>query len=199
MINVSKLTIPLGLATAREIPVDVEISISELKPEGAPDVPITAVAVTGALSEFEDGYLFKGEVTGVYETTCDRCLEAVRQPFRHEVLWVFVEGEAPAANAEDGREVELTAEDLESPATASYSGGEIDLAPQAWEEVVLAIPVKFLCAADCKGLCPGCGANLNLEPCRCPAHETVDDTKPQGGLKDLARLFPDLKPGDSED
>jgi len=27
--------------------------------------------------------------------------------------------------------------------------------------------MKPLCHADCKGLCPQCGANLNLESCTC--------------------------------
>ena len=26
---------------------------------------------------------------------------------------------------------------------------------------------KTLCSEDCKGLCPGCGVNLNHEACRC--------------------------------
>ena len=30
-----------------------------------------------------------------------------------------------------------------------------------------ALPSKFLCDDDCKGLCPKCGANLNEGPCEC--------------------------------
>ena len=33
------------------------------------------------------------------------------------------------------------------------------------EQVVLAVPVKVICRQDCKGLCPHCGKNLNLEQC----------------------------------
>ncbi|MDD5195443.1 MAG: DUF177 domain-containing protein, partial [Candidatus Omnitrophica bacterium] len=35
------------------------------------------------------------------------------------------------------------------------------------EEVLLNFPMKVLCKPDCKGLCPGCGANLNNEVCKC--------------------------------
>ena len=35
------------------------------------------------------------------------------------------------------------------------------------EEILLNFPLKVLCRKDCKGLCPGCGANLNYEECRC--------------------------------
>ena len=35
------------------------------------------------------------------------------------------------------------------------------------EQVLLATPVKLVCREDCKGLCPHCGSNLNVEPCNC--------------------------------
>jgi len=39
-----------------------------------------------------------------------------------------------------------------------------DLARTAW---ILGMDTKTLCSEDCKGLCPRCGANLNLGPCGC--------------------------------
>jgi uncharacterized protein len=35
------------------------------------------------------------------------------------------------------------------------------------EQVHLALPMKSLCREDCRGLCPECGANLNLGSCGC--------------------------------
>lgn len=32
---------------------------------------------------------------------------------------------------------------------------------------ILDMETKFLCSPDCKGLCPGCGKNLNLGSCEC--------------------------------
>jgi len=34
-------------------------------------------------------------------------------------------------------------------------------------ELVLGFDTRFLCKKDCKGLCSGCGANLNEGPCSC--------------------------------
>ena len=47
-------------------------------------------------------------------------------------------------------------EEFDAPKSVSYS-------------CVLAedMDTKTLCSEDCKGLCPGCGVNLNREPCRC--------------------------------
>lgn len=35
------------------------------------------------------------------------------------------------------------------------------------EEILLNFPMRFLCKADCKGICRGCGVNLNSETCKC--------------------------------
>ena len=43
----------------------------------------------------------------------------------------------------------------------------VDITEEIREEILLSIPERFKCSEDCKGLCPGCGANLNDEPCRC--------------------------------
>jgi uncharacterized protein len=37
------------------------------------------------------------------------------------------------------------------------------------EQFYLALPMKPLCVADCKGLCPSCGTNLNKSVCGCQA------------------------------
>ncbi|RMG61535.1 MAG: DUF177 domain-containing protein, partial [Calditrichaeota bacterium] len=44
---------------------------------------------------------------------------------------------------------------------------EIDLSDQLKEYLILAVPMKMLCKEDCRGICPGCGADLNSEACRC--------------------------------
>jgi len=43
----------------------------------------------------------------------------------------------------------------------------IDLGEEIRQEMILANPEKVLCKDDCKGICPTCGANLNLEQCKC--------------------------------
>lgn len=49
-----------------------------------------------------------------------------------------------------------------------YCGEELDLAPLVCEQALLALDEGELCSPDCRGLCAGCGANLNQESCRCP-------------------------------
>lgn len=44
---------------------------------------------------------------------------------------------------------------------------EVDLAELARTAFILDMDTTALCSEDCQGLCPGCGVNLNEEPCRC--------------------------------
>lgn len=43
----------------------------------------------------------------------------------------------------------------------------IDLGPDIREEIILDYPMQPLCRADCQGLCPKCGQNLNEGGCSC--------------------------------
>jgi uncharacterized protein len=49
----------------------------------------------------------------------------------------------------------------------------VDLTPEIRESILLEIPQKPLCRADCKGLCPVCGIDRNNQICNC-APEAVD-------------------------
>jgi uncharacterized protein len=92
-------------------------------------------------------------VTAVLE--CGRCLAeyvfALEAPI---VLWVIVGGEADSGERENVIEV---------PAQAGYA----DLSDNVRSELLVQVPLKQLCKADCKGLCPVCGTNLNSAPCGC--------------------------------
>lgn len=46
-------------------------------------------------------------------------------------------------------------------------GTVLDVGQELREEYVLEMDTKNLCREDCKGICPGCGADLNTEPCKC--------------------------------
>jgi uncharacterized protein len=75
----------------------------------------------------------------------------------------------PVSTLVRAEEVELPTDELE---VGFFSGDGIELADVVTEQVILALPMKIICRADCRGLCPVCGANLNFEKCGClPAQE----------------------------
>jgi uncharacterized protein len=94
--------------------------------------------------------------------SCDRCLEVFKKHLRiplHVDLAPYREIEYEA-----GEEVELTEDDMNF---SFYKGEEIDVGDIVREMLVIEIPIQYLCAESCKGLCSQCGKNLNLGACSC--------------------------------
>ncbi len=44
---------------------------------------------------------------------------------------------------------------------------ELDISEDIRAEMLLALPMNFLCKDDCAGLCPVCGVDRNHKKCRC--------------------------------
>jgi hypothetical protein len=66
--------------------------------------------------------------------------------------------------------------------TGWFRGREIDLGAFFLEWITLAVPVQPLCREDCRGLCPRCGADRNVESCGC---EEVSPSSPFAVLRGL--------------
>lgn len=96
----------------------------------------------------------RGQVEGEVDSHCHRCLESYRRP----VAATFeVTLQRTAAEIEPDSDVEFVPD----------SAVEYDLAPRVREAVLLEEPLQLICAPDCRGLCPQCGANLNRDACVC--------------------------------
>ena len=107
--------------------------------------------------------LFRGSLQGVIGGCCSRCLEPYSFGVEKNFEFVLV----PELTETD-RKKELNKEEME---ISFYQGAEINLAPLIREQVLLALPIRPLCTENCRGLCAGCGVNLNEESCLCSAPE----------------------------
>lgn len=110
----------------------------------------------------KDRYRLSGHVQAPLDLVCSRCLET----FRLHVDAPFDLRYVPHAENVSEGEVAIEEDDL---STAYYRDGVIDLAQLVREQCYLALPMKPLCSENCKGLCPTCGANLNVTTCDCVA------------------------------
>ena len=45
--------------------------------------------------------------------------------------------------------------------------GKVDVGDLARTEFILEMDIQTLCSEDCKGICPGCGVDLNQGSCTC--------------------------------
>jgi uncharacterized protein len=50
---------------------------------------------------------------------------------------------------------------------AVFENEQIDLDELVLEQLELSLPSRVLCSEECRGLCPQCGADLNVEQCNC--------------------------------
>lgn len=110
-------------------------------------------------------FLVTGVVAGDATTTCVRCLDPAHYNLEGEVEGYFV---IP------GTDVELTEEEQDECEELSEDH-IIDLSTLLQAALSLELPTTPLCDDDCKGLCAGCGANLNYEECTCNKTNDEED------------------------
>lgn len=108
------------------------------------------IDVAATLEWVTDGLLARGTITAAWRAECQRCLGPAGGHIGFEFRELF---------ERQPREGE------------SYRLGHdsIDMEPLVREHVLLELPLVPLCAVDCRGLCPTCGADLNQGPCGCDA------------------------------
>lgn len=87
----------------------------------------------------------------VFEAPCDRCACDVRREMTVPVEHLL----AASLNHEEDDDY-LLVEDL-----------TLDVDDLVLTDILLSLPMKFLCSEDCKGLCAQCGKNLNEGSCGC--------------------------------
>ncbi|MBR6712332.1 MAG: DUF177 domain-containing protein [Selenomonadaceae bacterium] len=99
------------------------------------------IKIVGEVEDAGRCYVVRGRIECTKSFTCDRCLAQATENQIHEF-----DEELDKAEAID--EV-------------------LDVTELLRDILLAAQPMKNLCKADCKGLCPVCGANLNEGECGC--------------------------------
>jgi uncharacterized protein len=107
-----------------------------------------------------------GSMTGDVLLVCSRCLGG----FSYRVESA-IDSMIQSGCCDFPQESELHRGEL----SASFSEeGIVDTDAILCEQLFLAIPIKQLCAPDCKGLCPDCGALLAESACDCADKVNID-------------------------
>lgn len=93
--------------------------------------------VTALFQKQQDILWVEVAVAGDTEEICGRCLARSPHPYRQEFQLDY----------------------------AVQDRTDLDVTDDVRQEILLSVPVKFLCREDCRGLCPRCGADLNERSC----------------------------------
>lgn len=133
------------------LPFEFQMDLSQMEFYGARPID-QPVRVTGRVRNMAGALVLEATAQTTLSLTCDRCMK----PFTKEQT-VEIETLLATELADEASEDEIVLLD----------GDEVDLDEVAATAFILAMDSKNLCSEDCKGICSGCGADLNTEPCRC--------------------------------
>lgn len=155
-LNISSLMEKKGsfLQVNKEIPAVFVESIPEI------DEVLSPLAVELTVINTGEGYLVTGDLSLKVGLRCSRCLK----PFQTEVNVAIDELYKRRPEA-------VVNEELWDENEPFVEGHELDITGLIEDSVLMGIPMKALCQADCKGLCPSCGVDLAKEVCDCLSPE----------------------------
>jgi len=106
----------------------------------------------------------RGHISGMLEGECHRCLD----PAPLAVDGDFELKYRPKWMLPTEPDLELDDEEIQF---GFYEGDGIELLDVLTEQVILWLPMHWLCREDCRGLCPVCGENRNRTSCQCQAEQ----------------------------
>ena len=130
--------------------VSFELAISDIEIDGGypfnspAKVTATACNKTGIVRLYIDAEF-------LYCRPCDRCMA----PLSEDMKYSFEHRLIPSLCGDDDGDY------IETP------DFRLELDELVLSDILLELPLKYLCDEDCKGLCPTCGADLNEGPCSC--------------------------------
>ncbi len=106
------------------------------------------IEVAVRLESMNDGIVVRGVVRAPWASPCRRCLT--------DLTGIAV------ADVDELYQIEVT-DDEATPIV----NGQLDLVPMIRELALIELDAEHTCRADCAGLCPVCGIDLNSTACDC--------------------------------
>ena len=112
------------------------------------------IHVSSVIDKNDQNILVTNRVSAEVKGQCDNCLADFERELKDSFMLFYTT---------DPR----TADEEGSVRIVSSGARDIDLTEGIRDNLLLDLPMRFLCDENCKGLCPGCGVNLNEDVCTC--------------------------------
>ena len=155
MINIS-----LEKLKSREINVmelDFAEHLDHISVDGRQISILSPLEIKGEIVNTTEGMYLECNIKTTIEDFCSRCLKEMQVEIDSNIQGFLVEKDKEFLEAEEDIFV--------------YHGDSLNFYKIIVDAIALNVPQKLLCSEDCRGLCPGCGADLNVEECRCSEEE----------------------------
>lgn len=114
---------------------------------------VRPVSFSGTYMLADETVIVRGTARAEIESPCARCLKPAVTAVSAEVEEAFVRDTGEERKAEDDQYM--------------YSGHVLELDEAVRTALLLELPSRILCKEDCRGLCPQCGQDLNINECSC--------------------------------
>ena len=137
-------------AIGASVPFSYQLDLSSLSFFGEQPLKVP-VSVHGQVRNKAGILLLEADVQFVVDTVCSRCLKPLHIQKQQSVQQVLADH----------------LQDTENDEILLIEGDTIDVDAIISEAIVLEMDSVFLCSESCKGLCPKCGADLNMTKCSC--------------------------------
>jgi uncharacterized protein len=149
-----------------ELRIDRRLELAEMEGGEAERIRILEAHLRGEAKRGKRGVDLTARLEARVELDCSRCLESFVTALEADFFLIIV----PEAVEFGVGESAMSEED----AYLYYAPeGKAELDLIGAEQILLHLPLKPVCDAECKGLCPTCGANRNQIECGCRS-ETID-------------------------
>ena len=160
-INISRLSTGLHELDFEETAEELNIDHVKLFPN-----PIVS-RVT--IDRSETHIYIKATIRSKAHFSCDRCLKKFDQELIGDLTLYY----EVLSQGGSGHLTDETGEENDSIRIFRPEMRTIDLTNDIRDTLLLTIPMKVLCSLDCKGICSGCGVDLNIASCVC-VHDRID-------------------------
>ena len=115
------------------------------------------------LIRVNEGVWVSGSLDATVTCVCSRCLQDSPLSLRFQLDEIYVS----VVDITTGASLPLP-EDADASLTIDEHH-VLDITEAVRQSIIVALPMKPLCRADCAGICTECGANLNEASCTCKA------------------------------
>lgn len=159
----------------KSIDFDLSEDVSSIEFSGVEYNLISPIHLAGEVSKAGRNCLLEAEVEFAFKTSCGRCLADIEVPVKYNIDAYLMK--------EDYDESEF--EDID---VFKIDSSYVDLMSIVNSTLSFNMPQRLLCSEYCKGICSGCGVDLNTENCKCEDSIDVDDVDPRfAKLKELLK------------
>lgn len=159
----------------KSIDFDLSEKISSVEFAGVDYNLLSPIHIRGKISKVKRNARLKATVDFIYADGCSRCLADIEMPVKYEIDAYLM------------RE-EFEEDDYEDCDVFKIDSFDVDLMPIIESTLCFNMPLHTLCSENCKGICSGCGVDMNTEDCKCEDSIDVDDIDPRfAKLKELLK------------